>query len=112
MALQETMLPKPPPLRVDGDGVVRVGGTRVTLDTVVTAYIEGATAEEIVLRYDSLRLADVHAVISYYLEHRTEVEAYLEQRHQEAEELRRQVEARTPQAGIRKRLLARRSKSR
>ena len=110
MALQETMLPKPPPLRVDGDGVVRVGGTRVTLDAVVTAYLEGATAEEIVLRYDSLRLADVHAVISYYLEHRAEVEAYLAQRHQEAEELRRQVEARTPQAGIRERLLARRSK--
>ncbi len=108
MALFETMNPKPPPVQFDEDGVVRVGGTRVTLDTVVSSYLEGASADEIVLRYDSLRLADVHAVISYYLENCPEVDAYLEQRRQEAEEWRREVETRTPQAGIRERLVARR----
>ncbi len=36
---------KPIPLETDADGVVRVGGTRVTLDTVVAAFKEGATAE-------------------------------------------------------------------
>jgi hypothetical protein len=35
----------PVPLEVDADGVVRVGGTRVTLDTIVDAFREGATAE-------------------------------------------------------------------
>ena len=48
---------EPIPLEADGEGVVRVGGTRVTLDTVVAAFNEGATAEEIVYQYPSLDLA-------------------------------------------------------
>ena len=40
-----TIEPAPVPLRTDADGVVRVGRTRVTLDTVVAAFEEGATAE-------------------------------------------------------------------
>jgi uncharacterized protein (DUF433 family) len=35
------------PIQVDANGVARVGGTRVTLDTVIAAFSEGATAEEI-----------------------------------------------------------------
>ena len=71
---------EPIPLEADGEGVVRVGGTRVTLDTVVAAFNEGATAEEIVYQYPSLDLADVYAVIAYYLQRRPEVEAYLRRR--------------------------------
>jgi uncharacterized protein (DUF433 family) len=58
---------EPVPLATDAGSVVRVGGTRVTLDTVVTAFEEGATAEEIVHQYPSLKLADIYAVIGYYL---------------------------------------------
>src|SRR5437867_2284069 len=50
---------EPLPLAADVNGVLRVSGTRVTLDTVVGAFNAGALAEEIVLRYDSLQLADV-----------------------------------------------------
>ena len=53
MALSIT--PEPMPLMTDQDGVVRVGGTRVTLDTIVMAFNQGATAEEIVLQYPSLQ---------------------------------------------------------
>ncbi len=49
----------PIPLKMNADGIVQVGETRVTLDTVVAAFIEGATAEEIVYQYPTLRLADV-----------------------------------------------------
>lgn len=100
--------PAPTPLETDPDGVVRVVGTRVRLDTVVTAFEEGATAEEIVYRYPSLRLQDVYAVISYYLGHRQEIEAYLRQREQEAGEIRHKNEAKFDPGGIRDRLLARR----
>jgi uncharacterized protein (DUF433 family) len=55
------------PLKADPNGVMRVGDTRVTLDTVVHAFEEGHTAEEIVSHYPALRLADVYAVIAYYL---------------------------------------------
>jgi uncharacterized protein (DUF433 family) len=99
--------PEPVPLEADRDGVMRVGGTRVTLDTVVAVFSEGATAEEIVQQYTSLRLADVYAVIGYYLRHQKEVDDYLRQRQQQAAEVRRSNEARFDPAGVRDRLLAR-----
>ena len=99
---------KPIPLEADSDGVVRVSGTRVTLDTVVAAFEEGATAEEIVFQYPSLDLAHVYAVIAYYLQQRPQVEAYLERRRAQARETQRQNEARFDPGGIRERLLARR----
>jgi uncharacterized protein (DUF433 family) len=61
-------------------GVARVGGTRVTLDTVIAAFSDGATAEEIAQQYPSLNLADVYYVIGYYLRRPSEVEAHLRQR--------------------------------
>jgi len=101
---------EPIPLEMDADGVVRVGGTRVTLDTIVAAFDEGVTAEEIVQQYPSLLLADVYTVIGYYLRRRPEVEAYLRQRQQQASEVRSQNESRFDPRGVRNRLLARRTK--
>jgi uncharacterized protein (DUF433 family) len=100
---------EPIPLEADADGVVRVGGTRVTLDTVVAAFKDGATAEEIVYQYPSLNLADVYSVVGYYLQRRSDVEAYLRQRQQEMGKVREQNEARFDPCGIRDRLLARRA---
>lgn len=97
----------PPPLMVNADGVVRVGGTRMTLDTLIYAFREGATAEEIAQQYPSLALADVYAAIGYHLQHQAEVEEYLRQQQQKAEEVRRQNEARFSLDGVRDRLLAR-----
>jgi hypothetical protein len=54
-----------PPLQKDRDDVFRVGGTRVRLETVVTAFQYGCTAEEILLKCPSLSLADIYAVITY-----------------------------------------------
>jgi uncharacterized protein (DUF433 family) len=92
----------------DADGVIRVGGTRVTLDTVVAAYRDGATAEEISRQYPSLELVDVYAAIVYYLRRRSEVEAYLSEREARAAMIRRDNESRFDPAGVRERLLARR----
>ncbi len=47
------------PIRADADGVIRVGGTRITLDTLVAAFDAGATAEEMVQQYPPVSLADV-----------------------------------------------------
>lgn len=98
---------EPAPLVVDPDGVVRVGGTRVTLDTVVNVFQQGTTAEEIVHRYPSLKLADVYATIAFYLNHQQEVEAYLKQRQQEAQSIRQINKTRFDPQGLRDRLLAR-----
>ena len=99
---------EPIPLALDRNGTMRVGGTRVTLDTVVAAFKKGATAEEIVYQYPTLDLADVYTVIGYYLRETSEVEAYLDQQAAEASEIRRQNEARFDPSGVRDRLLARR----
>jgi uncharacterized protein (DUF433 family) len=100
---------EPAPLQADADGVVRVGGTRVTLDTIVVAFQQGATAEEIAQRYPTVMLPDVYAAIAYYLRHRHEVEAYLEEGERQGNALRQKQEAKCDRQGIRDRLLARRS---
>jgi uncharacterized protein (DUF433 family) len=100
------------PFQVDADGVARVGGTRVTLDTVIAAFLHGATAEEIAQQYSTLNLADIYYVIGYYLRRPSEVEAYLGQRRAHAEVVRKQNESRFDPQGIRARLLARRASSR
>jgi len=96
------------PIHTDAHGVVRVAGTRVTLETIVDAFAAGATAEEIAQQYPTVPLADVYAVIAYFLRHQPEVEAYLKEREALAGGVRREVEERFPSAGIRERLLARR----
>jgi len=98
---------EPAPLKTNADGVVRVGNTRVTLDTVIAVFKQGTTAEEIVYRYPSLRLADVYATIGFYLNHQQEVETYLQLRQQQAQEIRKMNEARFDPQGLRDRLLAR-----
>ncbi|HET7079178.1 MAG TPA: DUF433 domain-containing protein [Chloroflexia bacterium] len=100
---------EPVPLAANQDGVVRVGGTRVTLDTVVAAFEEGATAEEIVQQYPALKLPDVYLVIGYYLRHRAEVEAYLQQRQELADRIYEENKKRLDPDGLRDRLLARRA---
>lgn len=95
------------PLKADKDGVMRVGDTRVTLDTVVRAFDQGHTAEEIVSHYPALRLADVYAVIAYYLNNQTDVQAYLQQQEEATRKIWEQIEAQADYQGFRKRLIAR-----
>src|SRR5262249_4574043 len=82
-----------PPIREDADGALRVGNSRVLLELVIQAFQDGATPETIVQRYSTLALPDVYAVIAYYLRHRSEIDAYLAERDQKAEKVRRRWEA-------------------
>ena len=110
MATTLQIQPMPLPITLNKNGVARVGGTRVTLDTVVRAFIRGATAEEIAQQYPSLLLPDIYATISYYLQNRAEVEKYLEKRKKHAQAVKRENQKRFDQSGIRERLLARKNK--
>lgn len=99
----------PAPLRYGEDGTIRIGQTRVPLETVVFAFNEGASAEEIAYRFPSLELADIYATITYYLRHRATVDEYVRGQEGKAQELRRTIEAQQPGRGsLRERLLARR----
>jgi uncharacterized protein (DUF433 family) len=100
------------PLTLLEDGTIRVTGSRVTLDSIIGPYRQGESAEQIHESFPSLNLADIHAIISYYLNHRAEVDTYLQQRVAQAEAVRRRIES-DPQyqariAELRERIEARR----
>jgi uncharacterized protein (DUF433 family) len=109
MTITETLEPQAPPLYEVEGGTIRVTGTRVSLDSVVWAFNQGGTAEEIVQKFPTLKLVDVYAVIAYYLRNRVDVDAYLALREREGEEIKKQIQERWPNDGIRERLLARRN---
>lgn len=85
------------PIRTDEHGDIRVGGTRVLLDLVIVRHQQGRTPEQIQDSFPSLKLADVYAVISYYLDHKDEVDTYIRKRDEGAEQLRRRMEAEHPE---------------
>lgn len=100
------------PITINKDGKALIGKTRVTLETVINAFRQGDSAEQIVDSFDVLSLADVYAVIAYYLRHRDEVDMYLQEQEREASELRQELETLGPDMfSLRERLLARKQSS-
>jgi uncharacterized protein (DUF433 family) len=107
-AMQLIIESQPVPIAADADGVYRVGRTRLTLDTVVAAFHDGATPEEIVQQYPAIELEHAYSVIGYYLRHQAEVDAYLSARADSAARVRSETERAHPPQGLRERLMARR----
>lgn len=95
------------PIKTNKDGVILVSKTRVTLDTIIHAFNEGATAEEIFYQYPSVPLADIYSVIGYYLRQKKQVDSYLRRREKQAVVIRLENEKRFASSGIHERLLAR-----
>lgn len=96
-----------PPLLEISRNVIHIAGTRVPLERVLRAFLNGSTAEQIAQDFDVLKLQDVYAVISYYLQNRTEVDSWLTEIAGEALQSRSETEQQHDPAGIRERLLAR-----
>jgi uncharacterized protein (DUF433 family) len=94
------------PLRIDEGEVIRIANTRVTLQALVADFHRGASPEEIAHHYSALSLSDVYLVVGYYLQNRDEVDAYVRQQRQLADEARREYEADHPNDPLRERLLA------
>jgi uncharacterized protein (DUF433 family) len=81
------------PLRMDEHGAIRIGETRVTLDSIIHYYLQGESPEDLHESFPTISLTDIYAVIAYYLAHRDELDAYLKRREEEAERIRQQVES-------------------
>jgi uncharacterized protein (DUF433 family) len=62
------------------DNVDMVSGTRVSLDSVVHAFLSGASAETIAQSFPVLTLEQVYGAISFYFAHREEMDRYLKAR--------------------------------
>ena len=101
-----------PPLHWDEAGGIRIAQSRVTLDSLLASYHAGSTPEEIAVQYSVLSLSDIYATIAYYLAHPQQIDSYLEQRQQEAQERRVQLAKENNLTNLRQRLLNRAQGSR
>jgi uncharacterized protein (DUF433 family) len=108
-AMQQTFEAVTVPLEYNEQDVIRISGTRVSLDSVLHAYNEGATPEEIVYRFPTLKLDDLYAVISYALRHPKRIADYLNRQQAKQAQLRDQLASQFPADDLRARLLARRA---
>ncbi len=79
------------PLVITEQGTIRIKGSRVSLDSIIHHFKLGATAEQIVQSFPSLSLGDVYSSIAYYLTHRREIEAYMEQHETAADAVQEQL---------------------
>jgi uncharacterized protein (DUF433 family) len=78
------------------DGVFRVAGTRVSLDSIVYAFWRGQTAESIAQSFPSLTLEQVYGALTYYLSEKAEIDAYLKSAKAEFEAMRQAARDQDP----------------
>ncbi|MCH8293672.1 DUF433 domain-containing protein [Candidatus Poribacteria bacterium] len=88
------------------ENAIRIKGHRIGIEHVLRDYQEGASPEEILLRYPTLTLEKIHATITYYLANREEVDAYMKRVTQIQEEAWQEQEQNPPEfvVQLRKRL--------
>jgi uncharacterized protein (DUF433 family) len=58
-------------------GKAAIGNTRVRVNNVVFPHKQGRTAEQIIVEYPDLSLAQVHSALAYYYDHQGEIESEL-----------------------------------
>jgi uncharacterized protein (DUF433 family) len=72
------------------EGAYRVGGTRVSLESLVYLFREGMSAESMVDSYPALTLEQVHGALAFYLANQKDIDAYLIEGQRAAEVQHRQ----------------------
>jgi uncharacterized protein (DUF433 family) len=73
---------------VERDGGYWITGARVSLDSVVYAFLRGASSETIAQSFPVLKLEEVFGAITYYLSRQAAVDSYLRQHDRDFESLR------------------------
>ena len=81
------------PLTRDASGTIRVGKTRISLESVAYAYQEEPSAAAVQEAYPSLSLSDIHLVLGYCLRHPEELKEYLEEQRRSGSQIRLEMEA-------------------
>jgi uncharacterized protein (DUF433 family) len=79
------------------EGAYRVGGTRVSLDSVVYGFQSGESPECIQQSFPALTLEEVYGAIAFYLEHKAQIDEYLADDEAEFEKLRQASRAAYPE---------------
>jgi uncharacterized protein (DUF433 family) len=66
----------------------RIAESRVSLDSVIYAFLNGASPESIVQSFPTLNLEQVYGAIAFYLTNKAAIDAYLKEGEAEFEKLR------------------------
>jgi uncharacterized protein (DUF433 family) len=90
------------PLVENKAGDILLEGSRVFLEHVVEAFQQGKHPEDIQQGFPSISLADIYAVIAYYLRHRNEVERYMARQQERAVQAMADAQPYAPTALIEK----------
>ena len=72
------------------EGCYRIIGKRVSLDSIVYAFLAGQSPESIVQSFPVLTLEEVYGAITFYLVNRKAIDVYLSEGEQLFERLRQQ----------------------
>lgn len=91
------------------DGTIRIGNTRVALESIVHHFSMGATAERIAQKFPSLKSAEVYGAISYFLENQEAVAEYILHQEKDSDETQNEFESKfqSETKALRNRILAR-----
>jgi uncharacterized protein (DUF433 family) len=87
----------------DRDGSYYVAGTRISLDSIVHAFLRGESPETICQNFELLRLEEVYGAIAYYLANQADMDAYLIRQSEKWVEGKRAAQPLPP--GLRERLI-------
>src|SRR5262249_23125114 len=98
------------PLVLTNDGIIKIRGSRVTLDSIIYSFRQGDTPIQIQEGFPTLSLSDVYGAIYYYLEHADAIEEYVRNQQKEAEEASRIVESQTENPVLTERIRAYRNR--
>src|SRR4051812_33399485 len=91
MSAELNVAPRPVPLYQDATGRWRMRESRIPLERVVQYHQAGATPEAIVDAFDTLRLADVYAVVGFYLDNKEAVDDYIRYWDARADEVEKKI---------------------
>lgn len=88
------------------EGVYRIRGSRVSLDSLVYCWRDGYEADEIQRAFPTLKPAEVYGAIAYYLSHKAEIDRYLVEGERQAQAQRAAAEGADPEryAELRRRM--------
>lgn len=73
------------------EGSYRILGKRVSLDSIVYAFLSGTSPESIAQSFPALTLEEIYGAITFYLANRALINAYLAEGQQIFETLRQQA---------------------
>jgi len=67
------------------EGVYRLAGSRISLDSLVYLYQEGLSPESMVDSYPSLSLEQIHGALAFYLANKDMIDSYMDEVERKAE---------------------------